>query len=68
MKLFLFRKTVGIIKEFPFASALQRMSVIIKPLDQTNFILYTKGSPEQLAEMCKPETSILWFNVKFHAT
>jgi magnesium-transporting ATPase (P-type) len=47
---------IGIIKQFPFSSSLQRMSVVVRALSRTNFTLYCKGSPEKIAEMCKPET------------
>jgi magnesium-transporting ATPase (P-type) len=48
---------LGIIKQFPFSSLLQRMSVIVRTrTDSNSFTLYCKGSPEKIAEMCKPET------------
>jgi predicted P-type ATPase len=47
---------VGIIKQFPFSSSLQRMSVIVRVLNKNHFDLYCKGSPEKIAELSKPET------------
>lgn len=47
---------IGIIKQFPFSSSLQRMSVVVRALNRNNFTLYCKGSPEKIAEMCKPDT------------
>lgn len=47
---------IGIIKQFPFSSSLQRMSVVVKELNDPHYILYCKGSPEKIAEMSKPET------------
>lgn len=49
-------KDIGIIKQFPFSSSLQRMSVVVRALNRSNFTLFCKGSPEKIAEMCKPET------------
>lgn len=47
---------IGIIKQFPFSSSLQRMSVCVRVLGNPNFVLYCKGSPEKIAEMSKPES------------
>lgn len=47
---------IGIMKRFEFSSSLQRMSVIVRYLEQQNFTLYVKGSPEKLRELCLPET------------
>ena len=48
---------LGIIKQFPFSSSLQRMSVIVKELREPHFDLFTKGSPEKILEFSRPETS-----------
>ena len=50
---------VGLVKQFPFSSSLQRMSVIVKYLNETNFTLFTKGSPEKILELSDPKTS--WY-------
>jgi len=47
---------IGIVKRYDFSSKLQRMSVIIKNLRTSKFRLYTKGSPEKIAELSKPES------------
>lgn len=51
---------LGIIKQFPFSSSLQRMSVAIKALNSDHFVLYCKGSPEKITELSKPETRNLF--------
>jgi magnesium-transporting ATPase (P-type) len=48
---------LGIIKQFPFSSSLQRMSVIVKELKEPHFDLFTKGSPEKILEFSRPDTS-----------
>ena len=47
---------IGIIKQFPFSSSLQRMSVIVKSLNEPSFTLFTKGSPEKIFELSQPQT------------
>lgn len=47
---------VGIIKEFPFSSTAQCMSVICKDLECPTMFAYTKGAPEKLASLCKSST------------
>ncbi|XP_067614148.1 polyamine-transporting ATPase 13A3 isoform X2 [Eurosta solidaginis] len=44
----------GIVREFPFTSNLQRMSVITRRLNGSNFNVYCKGSPEMLQQLCVP--------------
>ncbi|KAK9884189.1 hypothetical protein WA026_005142 [Henosepilachna vigintioctopunctata] len=39
---------IGIIREFPFSSSLQRMGVVIRKLGAPKFEYYCKGSPEML--------------------
>ncbi|UMM42643.1 hypothetical protein L5515_018393 [Caenorhabditis briggsae] len=49
----------SVIKQHPFNSALQRMSVIVSmPSEHSahEMIVFTKGSPEMVASLCIPET------------
>ncbi|XP_039967667.1 probable cation-transporting ATPase 13A3 isoform X2 [Bactrocera tryoni] len=46
----------GIVREFPFTSNLQRMSVITRRLSGSNFNVYCKGSPEMMQQLCQPST------------
>ena len=47
---------IGITRQFTFSSTLARMSVIVRKLGTRNFTIYTKGAPEKLEELCRPET------------
>ncbi|XP_055864481.1 polyamine-transporting ATPase 13A3-like [Biomphalaria glabrata] len=47
---------LGIVRQFPFSSSLQRMSVVTRRLGAKNFDLYVKGSPEMITSLSKPET------------
>ncbi|XP_061189779.1 polyamine-transporting ATPase 13A3-like [Saccostrea echinata] len=47
---------IAIMRQFTFASSLQRMSVITRKLGAPNFELYTKGAPEMIASLSKSET------------
>ena len=42
---------IGIIKTFPFTSEVQRMSVITKGLQDEEFIIFCKGSPEMIKSL-----------------
>ncbi|KAM9790631.1 polyamine-transporting ATPase 13A3-like [Syngnathus typhle] len=46
----------GIVRQFPFSSALQRMCVVVRQLGQKHFDVYLKGAPETVANLCKPHT------------
>jgi cation-transporting ATPase 13A2 len=47
---------IGIIREFPFSSSSQRMSVIIRKLGAQNFEYYAKGSPEMILNFVTKES------------
>ncbi|BFZ23491.1 hypothetical protein BsWGS_26528 [Bradybaena similaris] len=47
---------VGIIRQFTFSSASQRMSVITRTMGESHMEVYCKGAPEKIASLCKPET------------
>jgi cation-transporting ATPase 13A2 len=50
---------VGIIRQFPFSSSLQRMAVITKTLGEADFVLFCKGSPEKILSLCDSSTGNL---------
>ncbi|XP_064408963.1 polyamine-transporting ATPase 13A3 isoform X2 [Latimeria chalumnae] len=47
---------IGIITQFPFSSALQRMSVVTKAMGEKRLAAYLKGAPEMVAALCKKDT------------
>lgn len=47
---------IGIVQQYQFSSSLQRMSVIVHILGTETFKAYTKGSPEMILSLSKPET------------
>uniref|UniRef100_A0A8C5MPF4 Polyamine-transporting ATPase 13A3 n=1 Tax=Leptobrachium leishanense TaxID=445787 RepID=A0A8C5MPF4_9ANUR len=47
---------IGIVRQFPFSSALQRMAVVARVLGGKRMDAYVKGAPEVVASLCKPET------------
>lgn len=47
---------IGIIREFPFSSSLQRMSVITRRLDDKHFKIFAKGAPEKIYNLCDKRT------------
>ncbi|XP_057289537.1 polyamine-transporting ATPase 13A3-like [Hydractinia symbiolongicarpus] len=47
---------IGILKQYPFESSLQRMSVITKQLERSYMTVYAKGSPEMILSLCQEET------------
>ncbi|XP_046445093.1 polyamine-transporting ATPase 13A3-like isoform X2 [Daphnia pulex] len=47
---------VGIVRQFPFSSTLQRMAIICKRIGQEQLHFFCKGSPEMVQSLCKPET------------
>ena len=47
---------IGIVQQYQFFNSLQRMSVIIQIPDTKEFRGYTKGSPEMILSLSRPET------------
>ncbi|KAF0294031.1 putative cation-transporting ATPase 13A3 [Amphibalanus amphitrite] len=47
---------VGIVRQFPFSSSSQRMSVICRTLGRRHMDLYCKGAPEKVEGLCRPES------------
>ncbi|XP_030071564.1 probable cation-transporting ATPase 13A4 [Microcaecilia unicolor] len=47
---------ISILYQFPFSSALQRMSVITQVIGENLLTVYMKGAPEMVVSFCKPET------------
>uniref|UniRef100_A0A3Q3IU56 Polyamine-transporting ATPase 13A3 n=1 Tax=Monopterus albus TaxID=43700 RepID=A0A3Q3IU56_MONAL len=47
---------IGIMRQFPFSSALQRMSVVVRRLGGKYMEAYLKGAPEIVASLCKQHT------------
>ena len=48
---------IAVLKTYPFASAVQRMTVVTKKKGASQFDVFVKGAPEKVASLCKPETS-----------
>ncbi|XP_069753130.1 polyamine-transporting ATPase 13A3 isoform X2 [Narcine bancroftii] len=53
---------IGIVRQFPFSSSLQRMSVVARILGEKHMDAYLKGAPEVVANLCKAETVPECFN------
>ncbi|XP_076000643.1 polyamine-transporting ATPase 13A3-like [Genypterus blacodes] len=47
---------IGIVRQIPFSSALQRMSVVVRRLGEKHMDAYLKGAPEVVASLCTPNT------------
>ncbi|KAL4608143.1 putative cation-transporting ATPase 13A3 [Arapaima gigas] len=47
---------IGIVRQFPFSSTLQRMSVVSRRLGDKRMDAYLKGAPEVVAGLCRGET------------
>lgn len=47
---------IGIMQQYQFSSSLQRMSVIVRVSGSETYKAYTKGSPEMILSLSKPET------------
>uniref|UniRef100_A0A8C9REH5 Polyamine-transporting ATPase 13A3 n=1 Tax=Scleropages formosus TaxID=113540 RepID=A0A8C9REH5_SCLFO len=47
---------IGIVRQFPFSSALQRMTVVARLLGEKRMDAYLKGAPEVVTSLCRKET------------
>jgi cation-transporting ATPase 13A2 len=50
------QQTFGIVQQFEFSSALQRMAVVCTDLDSQQHWAFVKGSPEMMESLCLPAT------------
>lgn len=61
------QKDVGILRQFPFSSNLQRMSVVTRQFSGDQYVVYCKGAPEKIASLCDPATLPDDFSEVLHA-
>uniref|UniRef100_A0A3B3VM82 ATPase 13A3 n=1 Tax=Poecilia latipinna TaxID=48699 RepID=A0A3B3VM82_9TELE len=47
---------MGIVRQLPFSSVLQRMSVVVRRLGDKHMEAFLKGAPEVVAGLCKPNS------------
>ncbi|KAM6442414.1 polyamine-transporting ATPase 13A3 isoform 2-T7 [Liasis olivaceus] len=47
---------IGIVRQFPFSSVLQRMCVVARILGEKKMDAFVKGAPEVVAGLCRPAT------------
>ena len=47
---------IGIVRRFDFSSKLQRMTTIVKNVNEEYFKVFCKGSPEKIKDLCKKES------------
>ena len=57
---------IEIYKRFDFSSNLQRMSVIVKDINENYFKIFCKGSPEKIKKLCLTETIPIKFDETFN--
>ena len=57
---------IEIYKRFDFNSNLQRMSVIVKDINENYFKIFCKGSPEKIKKLCLTETIPIKFDETFN--
>lgn len=53
---------IGIVREFPFTSSHQCMSVITRTLGADHMSLYCKGAPEKIKDLCIPDSCKFFVN------
>lgn len=56
---------IAIIKQFTFSASLLRMTVLGQALGEDHLFVTTKGAPEKIKELCRPETSECTFFKRF---
>ncbi|XP_076974008.1 putative cation-transporting ATPase 13A5 isoform X2 [Tamandua tetradactyla] len=49
-------EAITILRQFPFSSSLQRMSVVAQLAGEDHFHVYMKGAPEMVAKFCRSKT------------
>ncbi|XP_078524291.1 putative cation-transporting ATPase 13A4 [Lissotriton helveticus] len=47
---------ITVVFQYPFSSALQRMTVVTRAIGEDECSVYMKGAPEMVATFCRPET------------
>ena len=47
---------IGIVRQLPFSSSLQRMSVVVRSLGSAHMELLCKGSPEKIRTLCTDQS------------
>lgn len=47
---------IALLKQYPFDSAVQRMTVVAKKKGAQYFSVFVKGAPEKVASLCRPDT------------
>ena len=50
---------IALLKQYPFDSAVQRMTVVAKKKGAQYYSVFVKGAPEKVASFCRSETSKL---------
>ena len=50
---------IALLKQYPFDSAVQRMTVVAKKKGAQYYSVFIKGAPEKVASFCRSETSEL---------
>ena len=53
---------IAIVRQFPFSSDIQRMSVITRRLGAKTMDSFVKGAPETIVSLCNPETGESSYN------
>jgi len=49
---------LALLKQYPFDSAVQRMTVVAKKKGTPSYSVFIKGAPEKVASLCRPNTSM----------